>query len=144
MPPSVRVVSASESAARDRAAIERGTPSRVLMQRAGNASADEIARRYAARLKSGALIFTGSGNNGGDGWVVAAGLAKSGVDVTVVEAVEARSPEAVAERTAALGSIGKVVSDNSVDSLGSPGVVVDALLGTGASGEPRGEIASAI
>ncbi|MDB4870212.1 MAG: hypothetical protein JWL97_1216, partial [Gemmatimonadales bacterium] len=34
MPLSVRVVSAKESAERDRAAIQRGIPSRVLMQRA--------------------------------------------------------------------------------------------------------------
>src|ERR1700682_1806484 len=101
MPPSVRVVSARESAERDRVAIERGTPSRVLMQRAGAAAAEEISRRYGDRLRDGAVIFTGPGNNGGDGWVVAGLLSRSGIGVTVVEAVKVKSPDAVAEKSAA-------------------------------------------
>ena len=105
------VVSAKESAERDRAAIERGTPSRLLMQRAGIAAADEISRRYPEQLKTGAVVFTGPGNNGGDGWVVAGTLARSGVGVTVVEAGKptlAKSPDAVAERETAIDSV-KVV-----------------------------------
>ena len=102
------VVSARESAERDRAAIERGTPSRVLMQRAGAAAAEVISRRYPERLRGGAVVFTGPGNNGGDGWVVARTLARSGVAVTVIEAAKAtpaKSPDAVAEREAAIGSV---------------------------------------
>ena len=82
----VWVVGAKESAERDRAAIQNGIPSRVLMQRAGNAAAAEIVRRYRERLGDGALVFAGPGNNGGDGWVVAAALAAAGVRVTVLEA----------------------------------------------------------
>src|SRR3954464_63847 len=78
----VWVVSARESAERDRAAIESGTPSRVLMERAGTAAAAEITRRYPEQLKRGAVVVTGSGNNGGDGWVVAGTLAHAGGDVT--------------------------------------------------------------
>src|ERR1700737_745360 len=145
MPPSVRVVSARESAERDRAAIERGTPSRVLMQRAGAGATEEILRRYGDRLRDGAVVFTGPGNNGGDGWVVAGLLARSGIGVTVVEAVEAKSPDAVAEKSAAVDAV-KVVSK--ISSTGAaaaaPQVVIDALLGTGAEGEPRGKIAAAI
>ncbi|MFL5468560.1 MAG: NAD(P)H-hydrate epimerase, partial [Gemmatimonadaceae bacterium] len=138
----VWVVSANESAARDRAAIESGTPSRVLMQRAGMAAADQIARRYSERLREGALVFTGSGNNGGDGWIVAAALAGRGISVSVAEiakAVADKSPDAVAARDDAIGSVRVVDSiDENVP------VVVDALLGTGFEGEPRGEIARAI
>ncbi|MFL5529062.1 MAG: NAD(P)H-hydrate dehydratase [Gemmatimonadaceae bacterium] len=138
----VWVVSANESAARDRAAIESGTPSRVLMQRAGMAAADQIARRYSERLREGALVFTGSGNNGGDGWIVAAALAGRGISVSVAEiarAVADKSPDAVAARDDGIGSVRVVDSiDDNVP------VVVDALLGTGFEGEPRGEIASAI
>ncbi|HEX9128747.1 MAG TPA: NAD(P)H-hydrate dehydratase [Gemmatimonadaceae bacterium] len=136
------VVSARESAERDRAAIERGTPSRLLMQRAGIAAAGEISRRYSDRLGGGVVVFTGSGNNGGDGWVVAGTLARSGVEVTVVEVAKAKtakSPDAVAEREAAIGSV--KLADLAPDVAA---IVIDALLGTGFEGEPRGKIGEAI
>ncbi|HEY8833613.1 MAG TPA: NAD(P)H-hydrate dehydratase, partial [Gemmatimonadaceae bacterium] len=144
MPLSVRVVSANESAERDRAAIQRGTPSRVLMQRAGSAAAEEISRRYGDRLRHGAIVFTGPGNNGGDGWVVAAALARKGIEVTVVEAVVVKSPDAVAEKTAAADVVKSVRATLPPDEFDSRQVVIDALLGTGAEGEPRGAIADAI
>jgi len=113
------------------------------MQRAGAAVAGEISRRYADRLSNGAVVFTGPGNNGGDGWVVAGMLARLGVDVTVVEAVEAKSPDAVAEKHAAIDVV-TCVREISPDPPANLGVVIDALLGTGAEGEPRGKIAAAI
>ena len=112
------------------------------MQRAGIAAAGEISRRYSEQLKSGAVVFTGPGNNGGDGWVVAGTLARSGIEVTVVEVGKAnpgKSPDAVAERETAIGSV-KLA--DSVDDGAS--VVIDALLGTGFEGEPRGKIGAAI
>jgi ADP-dependent NAD(P)H-hydrate dehydratase / NAD(P)H-hydrate epimerase len=136
------VVSAKESAERDRAAIERGTPSRLLMQRAGTAAAREISRRYSERLRNGAVVFTGPGNNGGDGWVVAGILARDGVEVTVVEvekATRAKSPDAVAQREAAIDLV--KLADSADD---GSAVVIDALLGTGFEGEPRGKIGEAI
>ena len=146
MLPSVRVVSAKESAERDRAAIEKGTPSRTLMQRAGNAAAEEISRRYSDRLQRGVRVYTGAGNNGGDGWVVAGMLARAGAEVIVVEAAEAKTPDAMSEKRATMESSGGVRSIR----LGErservqPGMVIDALLGTGSAGKPRGAIAEAI
>src|SRR5450759_964619 len=136
------VVSARESAERDRAAIERGTPSRVLMQRAGTAAAGEISRRYSERLRNGVVVFTGPGNNGGDGWVVAGTLARWGVEVTVVEvakATKAKSPDAVTEREAAIDSV--KLADSFDDDAA---LVIDALLGTGFEGDPRGNVSEAI
>ena len=137
-PPLVRVVSAKESADRDREAIDRGTPSQVLMERAGNGAADEILRRYSEQLRDGATVYTGPGNNGGDGWVVAGRLARDGVKVTVVEAVAAKSPDAIAWKKAAVDSV------TLADSADGVGVVIDALLGTGSEGDPRGKIADGI
>ncbi len=134
----VRVVSAEESAERDRAAIDRGTPSRTLMQRAGKGAADEIMRRFNERLHSGVVVFTGPGNNGGDGWVVAGELGRAGVRVGVVEAEEARTPDAIAERAAAIESV------SFSGDIRAGGVAVDALLGTGFKGVPRGRIAESI
>jgi len=138
-PPPVRVVSAKESAERDRAAIDGGVPSRVLMERAGTGAAVEIARRYPEQLREGVVVFTGPGNNGGDGWVVAGCLARDGVKVTVVEMVAAKSPDAVARKKAAVDSV--IVADKAPEDAA---VVIDALLGTGSAGEPRGKIAEGI
>jgi ADP-dependent NAD(P)H-hydrate dehydratase / NAD(P)H-hydrate epimerase len=140
MPPRpVRVVSAKESAERDREAIDGGVPSEVLMERAGTGAADEISRRYPEQLRDGAVVFTGPGNNGGDGWVVAGYLAREGAKVTVVEVVAAKSPDAVARKKAAIDAV--TVADVPPDGAT---LVIDALLGTGSEGQPRGKIADGI
>jgi NAD(P)H-hydrate epimerase len=108
------------------------------MQRAGTAAAKEIIRRFGDRLNPGAVVFVGPGNNGGDGWVVAGELARSGVSVTVDEAGEARTPDAIAERAAAIESV-SLSADTIVGA-----VAVDALLGTGFRGVLRGEVAESI
>src|SRR5687767_3964605 len=134
----VRVVSAAEAAAADRRAIEAGVPSRALMQRAGAAAATEIALRFPRRLRRGVAIYAGPGNNGGDGWVVAAALAAAGIPVRVRQVGSLRSEDARAERESASALVG------SDPPHGGEELVVDALLGTGATGVPRGGIADAI
>ena len=133
------VVGASESAERDRAAIDRGTPSRVLMERAGAAASVEIERRYSERLKQGVTVFTGSGNNGGDGWVVARNLARAGVETSVIEIAAPKSADAIAHRKATVKSVRVVETVEPEVS-----VIIDALRGTGFEGEPRGAIAGGI
>lgn len=137
--PTIQVVTAAEAAARDAAAIAAGTPSRALMQRAGAATAAEIAWRC-RRLATGALVFAGPGNNGGDAWVVARALAASGIRVRVREPVPAATADARAERELAL----PFVELGDSDAYQGEGVVVDGLLGTGGSGQPRGPIAASI
>ena len=133
----ISITNARESAARDAAAIAQGVPSRALMQRAGAAAAGEIARRFGDALAHGVLVHAGPGNNGGDGWVVARCLAASGVQVHVVAAADPTTDDARAERA---------LAQPVVDAARPPNarVVVDALLGTGAGGAPRGAIADAI
>ncbi|MFI5232572.1 MAG: NAD(P)H-hydrate dehydratase [Gemmatimonadales bacterium] len=135
---SVRVVSASQAAALDAAAIAGGVPSRSLMQAAGRAAAGLLLARYPLESSRGVAVFAGPGNNGGDAWVVAGELARRGVRVRVAEAEPARTPDALAEREAASALLTHAVPD------GSEGVIVDGLLGTGAHGAPHGAISDAI
>jgi NAD(P)H-hydrate epimerase len=107
------------------------------MQRAGAAAAGEIARCYGDRLNAPVLVYAGPGNNGGDGWVVARCLAAAGVRVHVLPIGEARTEDARAERVLAEPLM-------SHERPAAPGVIVDALLGTGTTGAPRGPIAEAI
>src|SRR5687768_10572131 len=144
----IRVVTSAEAAARDRAAIQTGTPSRALMQRAGAATASEIAIRLRSRLRGGVLVFAGPGNNGGDAWVVARALAASGVAVRVCEPTPAATTDARAERELALPHVELVSADAAGlqrgDVYRGEPVVVDGLLGTGGSGAPRGAVGAAI
>lgn len=107
------------------------------MQRAGAAAATEIVRRLPHLLADGVRIFTGAGNNGGDGWVLARALATVGIRVGVREAGPSKTEDAHAERVLAR----PVVMGTGT---GRERIVVDALLGTGSRGAPRGEVATAI
>lgn len=144
----IRVVTSEESSARDRAAIDAGTPSRALMQRAGAATAAEIALRFPDRLRAGALVFAGPGNNGGDAWVVARALASAGVRVRVCEPVPPRTDDARAERELALPLVELAPAHDtelaSDDAYRGEGIVIDGLLGTGASGPPGGALGEAV
>jgi NAD(P)H-hydrate epimerase len=83
-------------------------------------------------------VFAGAGNNGGDAWVVAAALAAVGVSVRVVEVRDAKTDDCRAEREHARAN------HNFSSPSGAEEVVVDGILGTGASGTPRGAVADGI
>jgi NAD(P)H-hydrate epimerase len=148
------VLSVEEARALDRwATVELGLPGLVLMENAGAAAARAALQLRGSRL--GAVwILTGGGNNGGDGWVAARHLALAGVPVRILAAVTpaALSGDALVMARAALGLRlpcavpGDPVAWSAwVDAAAvHAAVVVDALLGTGARGAPRGAVQSAI
>jgi ADP-dependent NAD(P)H-hydrate dehydratase / NAD(P)H-hydrate epimerase len=142
----MRVVDAAGARAADAAAIAAGIPSRALMQRAGAAAAVEIARRFPDELGTGIVVATGAGNNGGDGWVVAAALHAAGVKVRVVECLRAATPDARAERESALAAGVPCTSAIEQLSTGAERVAVDAILGTGLRHDAplEGETAKAV
>jgi NAD(P)H-hydrate epimerase len=135
----VPVIDAKQAAQWDeRARAEAGIPSRVLMEAAGRGVAAIAAREFGPRLSQGVVVAAGAGNNGGDGWVVARALHAAGISVSVAEVHKTRSPDCEANRSLALADGVRLLGDG--DAWPAAGLVVDALLGTGASGEPRGEI----
>jgi len=133
----VHVVTAEQAAARDTAAIDAGIPSTQLMRSAGLAAAQLVLDRLSPHAGRRALVCCGPGNNGGDGWIVAAALARAGLHVSVRETGEPRTDAAAAARQDAVGHVSLGLPSGPVD------VVIDALLGTGATGPLRGAIADA-
>lgn len=132
-----RVVTSDQAAARDAATIASGVPSIQLMRRAGEGAAQVIVERLAPARARRALVYCGPGNNGGDGWIVAAALARAGMVVHVAQALEPRSTDASTARDEAVPHVSLGVPP------AAPDVVVDAVLGTGAQGALRGAVAEA-
>lgn len=59
--------------------LSRNVPGIVLMEHAGKAVAEVVAQQGPDRV----CVLCGKGNNGGDGWIAARWLKRSGVDVVV-------------------------------------------------------------
>jgi ADP-dependent NAD(P)H-hydrate dehydratase / NAD(P)H-hydrate epimerase len=127
----------------DRWAIEdRGVPSLDLMERAGAG----IARAVERLAPDGpVVVMCGTGNNGGDGLVVARLLRDAGREVTVVCAGEiAKLSDDARANLERLPGAAPVDLAGGADALVGASVIVDALLGTGFAGEPRGSVGEAI
>ena len=139
-----KVYTAAEVRELDRIAIEdRGIPGIVLMKRAGRAVLDELRQRWPH--STSITIFCGSGNNSGDGYIVAGLAVEAGLETRLLQLGDAGRlrGDAGLARDWAL-SVGV-----STDTLGHAAridgdVVVDALLGTGAAGPVRPDYAAAI
>lgn len=139
------VLDVDEVAALERAVAEDGTPLAELMDRAGRAVADEV--RAWVPDPAPVVVLSGSGNNGGDGWVAARVLAEAGYPVTLVAPDLAERLHAEPARSTALETFARAAEDGLplsvliapdadvlADAVDEAEAVVDALLGTGFSG----------
>ncbi len=137
----VPLADAESMRAVDRWAIdERGVAGLELMERAGAG----VARAVERLAPDGPVtVVCGKGNNGGDGLVAARLLRQAGrpVSVVCVAAPEEYTGDARA-------NLERLPGEGPVRLSGAPwtgeAVLVDALLGTGFQGEPRGAVAQAI
>lgn len=132
----------------DRVAIqEQGIPGFTLMSRAGAAAFALLRVRWPQARKI--AVFCGVGNNGGDGYVIAALAQQAGLQPHVIQvgdagrsqgdaltALQQAQQGGVTFLSFAPGGIGAQLADADV--------VVDALLGTGLSGTVRPDYALAI
>lgn len=126
----------------DRIAIEDfGVDGYALMKRAGRAAYRWLRYRY-PRAR-GITVYCGSGNNGGDGYVVAALALQAGMVVHLVNVGEAKSDTA-GRALADFLSAGGVLSGFNDGERPEGDVVVDALLGTGLERAPAGRYGRAV
>lgn len=127
----------------DRIAInDFGIPGSHLMQRAGRAAFRELLRRWP---EPGHLhVFCGTGNNGGDGFVIAALARQRGLPVNVwqVGAPDRIGGDALAARRFAERE--GVAIAAFAGAVPETGVIVDALLGTGLNDAVRPPFSDAI
>jgi len=143
----------------DRQTIAKGTPSLVLMERAGGAVWTVIRQRYPELGSRALVVLCGPGNNGGDGLVIARLALREGFSPQVfVAAAASYSAEFLAQLEHYRSDGGRAETIGATTALNLPSlssevlgqrltggaIVVDALLGTGATAAPRGAIAECL
>jgi hydroxyethylthiazole kinase-like uncharacterized protein yjeF len=131
----MKLYTAEEMSRADRGAQALGIPGGTLMERAGAGMARVAQEAYAPGR---ALVVAGGGKNGGDGFVIARELHRAGVEVAVVATKDEYEgdPGTNFEVLRNLG-VRFARPDELEAELGRADLVVDALLGTGFSGEVR-------
>ena len=138
----------------DRRAIETfGIPGIVLMENAGRRAAEVALTMLSERGGTSAFIACGTGNNGGDGWVMARHLMNAGIVVGACLCGDAdRMANDAAIHYAIVTKMGldiaAVSSPEDLDQVRAlcerADLLVDALLGTGFRGEVRSPMAEMI
>ena len=139
------VLDVADVAKLEQAIAADGTSLAELMERAGNAIADEVQAQLSCPAP--VVVLCGSGNNGGDGWVCARALAQAGWPVTLVTPRAAEALTAEPAHSAALKALAAaqtnqlpltvLVAPNAEQlklELNEAHCIVDAILGTGFSG----------
>ncbi|MFB1051758.1 NAD(P)H-hydrate dehydratase [Paraliobacillus sp. JSM ZJ581] len=139
------IVSASEMYEIDRIATEdKGLDGRILMENAGQALTEKIKQHINKRTK--VLILVGSGNNGGDGYVIARSLYNQCYQVRIAQVVsnekivgDAVYHKRVLERFGLQVEQFKSISEFKT-MIETADIIVDAMLGLGVKGSVRSPI----
>ncbi|UCE99633.1 MAG: NAD(P)H-hydrate epimerase [Planctomycetota bacterium] len=122
-----------------------GIPGAVLMENAGRSCSEFIKEKLAGVARPKVCIFCGTGNNGGDGYVIARHLLNSGFEVVVVLCGDrGKIKEAAKTNLDVLEGLGQPIEELRLekDNIGEHvesfacdcDMVVDGLFGTGLSG----------
>jgi hydroxyethylthiazole kinase-like uncharacterized protein yjeF len=122
----IELLTPGEMSECDRLAIADGVPGIVLMEKAGRAVADAVARHP---LGTRVTAVCGPGNNGGDGFIAARVLAERGYPVLLLllgDAAALRGDAAEAARR-----WGRPIEAAAPQALAGAGVIIDALFGAG-------------
>ena len=139
----------------DRKAIEEyGIPGLILMENAGRNVAEETLKMLVP-CKAKVAIFCGKGNNGGDGFVIARHLYNRGVNISVYLTTKVSVVLADGDSGTNLKillnmniNIKELQNLQDIEEIGKElqgcDVIVDAIFGTGLSGEVREPVNSLI
>ncbi len=131
----MKLYTAEEMSRADELAQSLGIPGGVLMERAGAGMARVALQLYAPQR---ALVVAGGGNNGGDGFVVARELHRAGVEVAVLATKDEYRGDPGTNFEILRNLDTRFINPDELDAeLGQTDLVIDALLGTGFSGEVR-------
>ena len=128
----------SGARANDARVIEAGVPGLILMENAGRGAADVIVDRFAGQLGR-VVVVGGTGQNGGDAWVIARRLATLGHRPEVFVAGDrARVGGDAKVNLAALEAVGISVretrggeGDGLPEAIASATLLIEGLFGTG-------------
>ena len=130
----------------DAHAIQQGIPGSVLMENAGRGAAERIETKYDRAYHF--AIVCGTGNNGGDGFVVARHLARHGRRVSVFlvgdAAKIAGDARAAFDGWVAAGGSVQPANDALRTNLAASDVIIDAIFGTGLNREVSSQVAAVI
>jgi len=129
---------------------EVGLPGVVLMENAGRSCAELIKEKLAGIEKAAVCIFCGTGNNGGDGYVIARHLLGAGYTVTVVICGDRNKIKGDAKiNLDVLAKLVGPVEQLDMKDADIPGrveafvrgadIVVDGIFGTGLKGQLKDE-----
>jgi hydroxyethylthiazole kinase-like uncharacterized protein yjeF len=146
MSETVSYYTAAEVRAMDRHAIEDlGIPGFELMRRAGAAAFNALMKRWPETTQL--RVFCGTGNNGGDGFIIAALAHDAGLDAHIhlvgnMHAIKGTAGEALSFAKAHGLAVSEALPDMSA--LSGETIIVDALLGTGLTGDVRPAVREAI
>ncbi len=139
-----KLYTAAQTRALDHAAIhDHGIPGITLMSRAADAAFRHLLDAWP---EPGSLqVLCGTGNNGGDGYLVAHLAHKRGIPATVFQLGDPAKVggDAALAREQALADGVRMVAFGE-DPLTADGVIVDAMLGTGLGGDVREPWSAAI
>jgi len=138
------VLNREQSGEVDRRAVEEyGMSSLVLMENAGRGVVDRL---FSLGIAGPVVVCCGRGNNAGDGFVIARHLdiRKAGVEVIMLAEPEDLSGDArtnydiLARTDVPIERLGRRYDGGELESLlPEGGWIVDAMLGTGAQGDPH-------
>jgi NAD(P)H-hydrate epimerase len=143
--PELAVLTGQEMRSAEQAAFARGLPSFEAMRRAGRAVAELIARRWPPGALNSILVLCGPGNNGGDGFIIAAALQAGGYPVQVQAIGNAGTRSGDAQQAFA-GWNGETsgLDAAAAAKLGARDLVVDALFGIGLTRPLTGDVRAVV